>query len=166
MDLCLAIQYIYPDTIPFHDFILRDDSNGQGAYIEVWNYSQPQPTTTALKDAWVGYCKKAKIEELSKDCDNAIASGFTASNGHTYQYTSIDQSNINKQLTLLLLNTAITSVDWKTVDAGVITHTRDEFIALATDASNHERTNIGKLWQLEANVNSATTEYSISLIVW
>lgn len=166
MDLCASILYIYPDVIPFHDFILRDDSDGKGAYIDVWNYSQPQPTIDQLNTAWISVLKKQKIADLKVDCDNSIAQGFVGTTGHTYQYAPADQANINKQLTLLLLNTATTSVDWNTIDAGVVTHTRDEFIQLGTDASNHERSNIGKLWQLEANVNSATDEASINAIVW
>lgn len=166
MDLCATILHLYPNAKPFNDFILRDDSDGRGAYINGWNLSTPQPTEEELQTAWIEVLKGQKIAELKNACDGSIAQGFTATNGHTYQYTTVDQANINKQLTLLLLNTAIASVDWNTVDVGIVTHTRDEFIALATDASNHERNNIGKLWQLEANVNSAVDENSINSIVW
>jgi hypothetical protein len=166
MNLASAITYLHPNAIPTHDFVVRDDSDGRGQYIDEWNLSDPQPTQDQLQTAWIGYLKKDKIVELTEACDKAIAQGFTATNGHTYQYQTNDQANINKQLTLLLLNDTITDVLWKTVDAGAINHTRDEFIALATDASNHERNNIGKLWQLEAQVNSAIDEDSINLVVW
>ena len=48
MELWEKICQAYPEIKPTDDFrqlgiILRDDADGEGAYIEEWNYSKPLP---------------------------------------------------------------------------------------------------------------------------
>lgn len=53
-NLCEKIMEIYPELSndDFHPFIgtiaLQDDSDGQGAYIAKWEYSQPIPAGLKL----------------------------------------------------------------------------------------------------------------------
>lgn len=55
MTLNEKIFQIYPElenllNNPFRSpiYILQDDSNGNGPYIKIWNYSEPQPTQEQL----------------------------------------------------------------------------------------------------------------------
>lgn len=157
---------MYPNAIPVVDFLIRDDSNGNGEYIDMWELPYPQPTDEELLNGWIKHLKKAKLAELNEACQSAIYGGFTGGNGHQYQFEEKDQGNIGQQLTLLLLDDTISSIQWKTKDAGIVVHTRNEFIALANDANNHKRGNMGKYWTLEAQVNASTTESEINSIVW
>lgn len=52
MNITQAIVHIYPNAVPMKDFIVQDDSNGNGPYIKGWKYSQPQPTQQELEAAW------------------------------------------------------------------------------------------------------------------
>ena len=53
MTLAQKILQIYPELQSMRNvftdlIILQDDSNGQGPYIKVWNYSEPEPTKSQL----------------------------------------------------------------------------------------------------------------------
>lgn len=55
MNIAKAINYMYPELDPFRDFEVRDDSNGKGAYLAVWNATYAKPTDeqlTAWYEAW------------------------------------------------------------------------------------------------------------------
>lgn len=166
MQLSLAITYIYPNAIPMQDFVVRDDSDGRGQYIDEWHLTDPKPTQEQLDTAWIGHCKQDRISQLGYDCQNTIYSGFTGTNGHQYQFEDKDQANLTQQMLFLVNDPTIMSVSWKTLDVGVISHTRDEFLQVCKDANNFKSSNFGKYWTLEAQVNSATTEDEINAIVW
>ena len=91
----------------------------------------------------------AKEDQLNHLCNVAILGTFNGHNGHTYSFDMEAQANFNQQFTDLLIDTTIATIDWKTKDAGVVTHTRDEFMALRTDIKNHKLSNIQKYWTLE-----------------
>lgn len=46
-----AIKHLYPDAKPIQHFMLRDDSDGRGIYLDEWNYSQPRPTGEQIQQA-------------------------------------------------------------------------------------------------------------------
>jgi hypothetical protein len=58
MNIALAIMHIHPTSSPTTDFTVQDDSDGQGAYIAVWNVKDatgndiPKPTAEELQTAW------------------------------------------------------------------------------------------------------------------
>lgn len=52
MNIALSIMHLYPNAEPRIDFEVRDDSDGEGQYIAVWNLTEPQPTETELLAAW------------------------------------------------------------------------------------------------------------------
>lgn len=110
--------------------------------------------------------KARKIEELNSVCEAETLQPFQASNGHLYEFDYKDQSNFNQQLSFLVLDPSINEIIWKTVDAGVIMHTRDEFIQVCKDAEEYKRGNISKNWQLKGLVNSATSLEEVELINW
>lgn len=52
MNIALAIMYLFPEANPMIDFVVQDDSDGNGAYIAQWNLEEPQPTEEELQSAW------------------------------------------------------------------------------------------------------------------
>lgn len=52
MNVSKSIQHIYPQARQLIDFIVQDDSDGNGPYIAQWNLPQPQPTQAELEAAW------------------------------------------------------------------------------------------------------------------
>lgn len=110
--------------------------------------------------------RQAKKDQLNHLCNVAILGTFIGHNGHTYSFDMEAQANFNQQFTDLLIDTTIASIDWKTKDAGVVTHTRDEFMALRTDIKNHKLSNIQKYWTLESQVLNAITKDEITAINW
>lgn len=165
MEKTLAIQYMYPNAVIFVDFSVVNDGSGNET-IDMWNLSNPQPTDTDLQTAWIGYCKQNKISELNDSCQNTIYSGFTGTNGHKYQFGEKDQGNLTQQMLFIVNDTTITSVQWKTEDVGILSHTRADFLQVCLDADNFKRSNFGKYWNLESQVNAATTEDAINAITW
>lgn len=165
MNLAQAIMQMYPNSSPMKDFTIRND--GEGQYISEWNLNELEPTTEELQNYWIVHLKNEKKIELNEMCEKEILSGFSSStNGHQYQFDYKDQENIGQQLTLLLLDPSIENVDWKTEDAGVVTHTRQEFIGIAQDADLHKRGNINKYWTKIAELEATTTEAEIEAIQW
>ena len=159
-----AILTIYPNAIPLVNFNVQDD--GQGQFIRDWSYSEPQPTEEELQTAWIGYVRGKKLEELNNACQSSILNGFTGTNGHQYQFDWKDQDNLTQQMVFLVNDPTIATVDWKTKDVGIVSHTRAEFLQVCADANNHKRVNMGKYWTLEAELNTVTTEAEINVIVW
>lgn len=110
--------------------------------------------------------RQAKKDQLNHLCNVAILGTFIGHNSHTYSFDMEAQDNFNQQFTDLLIDTTIATIDWKTKNAGVVTHTRDEFMALRTDIKNHKLSNIQKYWTLEAQVLNALTKDEITAISW
>lgn len=62
MNLALAVKYLFPDAIIGEDFIIRDDGDGRGQYIETWRISAPQPSEKELQEAWENYLENPIID--------------------------------------------------------------------------------------------------------
>jgi hypothetical protein len=52
MNIPQVIMHLYPEAIPMKDFIVQDDSDGNGVYIAVWNIEDDIPTEEEMVDAW------------------------------------------------------------------------------------------------------------------
>lgn len=52
MNIAQAIMHLFPQANPMQDFIVQDDSDGQGAYIAQWTLEAEQPTLEQLQTAW------------------------------------------------------------------------------------------------------------------
>jgi hypothetical protein len=114
--------------------------------------------------------KNDKISDLNTSCNNTILAGFTSSalssTLHTYPFESHDQINMSGALALLNSDTTITSITWKTLDAGNLPHTRDQFSKVCKDSFIFKQTMINKYWNLKAQVETALDEPSVNAIVW
>lgn len=52
MNIAQAIMHLFPQANPLMDFIVQDDSDGEGPYIAKWNLEEPEPTEEELQAAW------------------------------------------------------------------------------------------------------------------
>jgi hypothetical protein len=165
MNLAQAIMHIYPDAVPMENFIVRDDNDGRGAYLDYWDLPYPPPTKEELDNALLGALKKDKKDELNEKCQSEILGGFTASNSHFYWFDFKDQDNLTQQMLFLVHDPTIDSVTWKT-GSGIITHTRDEFMQVCSDANSFKTGRFVKYWTLCAQLDACTTEDQINAIQW
>ncbi|MGG1556230.1 XkdW family protein [Paenibacillus ferrarius] len=51
MNIALAIMHLFPQAVPLVDFVVQDDSNGNGPYLAVWNLPNDPPTDEELQAA-------------------------------------------------------------------------------------------------------------------
>jgi hypothetical protein len=161
-----AIMTLYPQAIQNVDFIVKQDSEGK-QYISKWDYPSPMPTLNELEEAYYDFFKKSQIEVLNTRCNKEISNGFvSASTGFTFEFEAHDQDNLSQQAILLLGDSSIVSVDWKTKDAGIQTFTREQFFTIIKESEEHKKSNIGKYWTLKAQVESATTIEAIESVTW
>jgi hypothetical protein len=115
------------------------------------------------------YAKDAKKAELNKKCDLTIMGGFTSSAlgaPHTYSSVLTDEIWYNATKNRFDIDATFTSVDWKTIDAGYLTHTKAQFQQVFIDGHAYGNNQIAKLNNLKAQVDSATTQTDVEGIVW
>jgi hypothetical protein len=165
LSLAQKIMHIYPDAIPMVNFIVRNDGDGRGEYLEYWDLPSPPPTQEELDNAVLGVLKKEKKDELNDKCQTEILSGFVASNGHFYWFDFKDQDNLTQQMVFLVHDPTINEVSWKTGE-GIISHTRDEFLRVCSDANAFKRNRFVKYWTLCAQLEACTTEEEVNAIQW
>jgi hypothetical protein len=113
--------------------------------------------------------KKQKLAQLAYFRDQEIYSTFQSSalgTTKTYNYNREAYENFRGEAILLNLDPTISSVNWATVEDGFVTHTRDQFIQVIKDGASHEKNAKMKYYQLEAQVNAATTIDQVNAIVW
>ncbi len=65
------------------DFVLQDDSYGEGVYIKEWNSAKPQPSVTEIEQAEQVYIAEAQAEAEAKEAIrtsviNKIATNLTS----------------------------------------------------------------------------------------
>lgn len=98
------------------------------------------------------------LTNFKQDCENTICEGFqSATMNAFYEFSIKDQQNFNQKATDLLLKPTLDSVEWKTKDKGVLTHTRDQFITLLDEAGQHKEGYINNLWQIRQKFTTYTT---------
>lgn len=114
--------------------------------------------------------KCTKIEELKSACNAAIVSGFQATwaDGTTYTYKSdeTDQRNLTLRAIAVQNDPSITTVEWETVEAGVVAHSREDFLAVVRACDEHIQRCLARLRELKAAVEAATTVEEIDEITW
>lgn len=113
--------------------------------------------------------KVAKIIELNTACNQTILNGFSSTcmgTEHQYKFDMEYQGNITQQGVMLTLDPTIETVIWPTSDAGVIPHTREQFIQLCKDAQNWKATNIYRYFELKAQVEACTVIADVEAFVW
>jgi hypothetical protein len=167
MNLTLAILEIYPNANPLEDFTISYDYENARYIISEWEMEEIEPTIEELDTAWINYLKKEKISSLNSDCDRTIASGFVSpSTQFEFEFEIHDQNNFAQQAIVLMNDITIPTVTWKTKNLGIQQVTREQFFAIIKESEAHKRYNIGKYWQLKAQVETLTTEEEIKAIEW
>lgn len=115
----------------------------------------------------LAYQKKMKIEELNEACKNEILAGFyCTATDHYYGFDEYDQMNFIQQHVHFVCNPDEESVNWKTEDAGIINHTRDDFLEVCDAALAHKCGNIAQYWALKTKVEAASSCEEVEAIQW
>lgn len=113
--------------------------------------------------------KNMRINDLNTKCNQTILSGFTSyalGEPHQYDFDEEAQRNFNGTLTMLTVDPTISTIVWKTVDAGPLPHTKDQFIQLCKDGFAFKQNMISKYWLLKTKVQQATTIDEVNAITW
>jgi len=103
--------------------------------------------------------KEQKILELNTACNQDILNGFPSScTGveHQYKFDMEYQGNFAQQGVMLSLDPTIDTVPWPTSDAGMVVHTREQFIQLCKDAQTWKGTNLYRYFDLKEQVEACT----------
>jgi hypothetical protein len=127
-------------------------------------FVKPEPPAPTLEDI-----KKSKLAELQAARDAAIYTSFQSSalgSPKTYNYNREAYENFRGEAILLNLDPTIDTVLWATVEDGFVTHTRAQFVQVLKDGAAHEKNVKMKYYQLEAQVNAATTIDEVNAITW
>lgn len=112
------------------------------------------------------YHRSLKKDMFNVKCEEEIVKGFTASNGHTYRLNRDDQTNMIGQKDELGDDPNITELEWKTMDEGMVLHTRDEWLTVYRESFTYKKTLIFKYNKLKDKVDKATTHEEIVKIEW
>lgn len=157
--------------------ILQDDESTPGDCLEVippegfvklqWNGTQwvegmDQAELLPIK-------KEAKKIELNANCDNTIMAGFSSNAlgvAHTYSSLALDEIWFNATLHRFNIDPNFTSVNYKTLDAGYLVHTKEQFMQVFIDGHSFGDSQITKLNNLKTQVDSAQTVDEVESIVW
>lgn len=111
--------------------------------------------------------KQAKITQLDDLCEKEILAGFTSqTTGHFFRFSQYDQMNFTQQMLIMLADTNVSEVTWKTENAGVVTITRNDFLEVVREAEQHKRGLLERFWTLKAQVQAATTFEQIDAVDW
>jgi len=113
--------------------------------------------------------KQNKILELNNLCSQTISSTFNSSAlgiSHIYKYDKEAQTNFINVEQALKYYPEDMIIDWRTVDNGVLTHNKQQFITLFLDSLNHKLYNINRYRELEKIVNNVETIEIVNSIVW
>lgn len=131
----------------------REDAVVKG-YMQVYN-----PVAPVVDDVEV--YRNYLLVGIDNKCQKRIEDGFYSSAlgvPHFYRFLkNEDQLNFNQQLSMILLNTSITEVMWKTQDAGILLHDKNQFLQVVNDAATHKQSKIARYWQIKAQILVATS---------
>ncbi|UOE58059.1 hypothetical protein [Cytobacillus oceanisediminis] len=139
---------------------------GQGFLNPVYDWKLNQWVESKSPEEVLAFRREMKINELKEECNLTILNGFLSLNGNSYGFNYHDQMNFTQQKLEMDNDSAITMVAWKSLNNGVVYHTREEFYRVMMDAKSHKNTNIAKYWQLEQRVLAAQSPEEIESITW
>jgi hypothetical protein len=113
--------------------------------------------------------QKQKKAELSTQCKAAIIGGFTSlalGVAHTYPSDEEAQRNFHSELDRIKLDPTYTEIYFKTMDAGYLPHTVDQFTQVFIEGHTFGRQQIAHLNDLKSQVDAAKTLAEIDAITW
>lgn len=159
-------------TATDNDFLVVVDGVGNWSITE-WKLPEQKPSNTDVENYWntnmMDYYKPLKKSELDNQCDLAIMGGFTSSvlgEPHQYQSMVIDEIWFNSTINRFSVDPNFTTVNYKTIDAGYLPHTKEQFFRVFIDGHNYGDSQISKLNGLKAQVEAATTKEELDAIEW
>jgi len=123
--------------------------------------------TIIYKD--INEAKQNKINELNSICNQTILltfNSFALGISHVYKFDEEAQFNFTHTEQALKYYPEDAIINWRTVDSGVLTHSKQQFIQLFLDSLSHKLYNINKYRELEQLVNNAITIEEINNINW
>lgn len=125
-----------------------------------------KPFNEITEDYILKYHKQIKLSAMTVACETTIVKGFTASNGHFYRTDRDDQINFFGQKEELNDDPALSTVQWKTEDAGYVLHTREEWIKVYKEAHQHKKGILYKYNVLKMQVAAAQSHEDILAVAW
>jgi len=149
-----------------------DDNQHQDIIYNTPNYTiiDAFPVYTPISDLEkLPFIQQAKIDELNLACNQDILCGFKSScTGieHQYKFTEEWQTNLNRQMNSLIIDDLVDSIEWNTVDAGVINHTRRQFITLYQDSKTFIDSKISNYYNMKQQVMNCQNTCDVGLINW
>ena len=149
-------------SVPYESFAAADKDELTVVIANEKGLNFPEVTS----DFILSYHKEKQILALSADCDAAIETGFTSSNGHFYRTNRDDQINMMGEAMALQADPTITTVNWKTEDIGYYTHTKAEWLMVYGEAFKHKKEMLMKYAILKAKVYAATAHQDIINAAW
>ena len=163
---------IIDNTIYDTNFIYLDDNEYSYLQNNMLNYiiQDGVPVYTPVQDSKVILEEqKSKIEEINIACNLDILNGFSSTcTGveHQYKFDMEYQNNINQQASILNLDQTIELVYWPTKDAGVVEHTREQFINLLKDANNFKSEELYRYFTMKADILAMISLEQVRQVVW
>lgn len=115
--------------------------------------------------------KDKKKAELDSKCDSSIMGGFPSSalgTQHFYQSLVVDEIWLNATINRFLIDPNFTTVNYKTIDAGYLQHTKEQFNQVFIDGHSFGDAQITKLNSLKSQVddNATDTVDKVNAISW
>lgn len=171
MQLCWAIEKMVPNANSSNYTVTI---SGDGSWsITRWDLTDTKPTIDDVTNYWntnmMDYLRDQKKSELDTRCDESIMGGFPSSAlgvAHTYPSDFTAMVYFNATLNRFMNDPTFTTANQKTVDAGYLSHTKEQFIKVFNDGHAFGEAQIAHLNTLKAQVDTATTEADIDAITW
>ncbi|MBU7316234.1 DUF4376 domain-containing protein [Paenibacillus oleatilyticus] len=141
----------------------------EGLHLPKWDFTQEQWIEGKPADELLILQKASKLAELKRLCTEAIEGTFTSSalgEEHVYSFDMEAQLNFQSTKELMNMHPNFTQTSWKTRDAGVLMHTKEQFTRLWLDGQMHKTNLIEKFRRLEKELEHATSVDAVNSIRW
>lgn len=171
MDFGWSLMQMYPNSNPSQYEII---ANPDGSFtITQWNVpNTPKPNESDVVAYWntngINLLRQQKINELRASFNQAVNGTFTSNAmGVAHTYLAVQaQENYNSEVHRYLIDPTYSSTLVDTVDAGLISHSKDQFFQVFKDGHDFVVQQRQQLEKLISDVNTATTPTAINLIKW
>lgn len=123
---------------------------------------------SAMTDDYILSWHKTLKQQLIEDQKFAdIAAGFTSSNGHKYTVSTDDQVNFLGQITMINMDSTITTVKWEQLDSGQwVDHTVADWLNVFKEAFSYKRNCLMQCNILKGIIVAATDENTVFQTNW